>query len=166
MSAPAALLNNAPRPGNDPVVDKQGFLTPEWDDWFQALTSNVSSAPARVGTNVQLTEQNAAIPATFLTTAAAVSGVYRITYYVRVTTVAGVTSAVQPSFTFTDAGVPQTFTGTNVNGNTTTSYASGTVTFYADGETPITYQTAYASNPASAMRYKLIVILELVQGVS
>lgn len=166
MSTPSALLNNAPAPDRDPFVTEDRYLSQEAIDWFLALTGSVNAAPARVGVSVILPDEDDSIPPTDLSGGNLATGIYRMTYFVRVTTPDGAGSAVQVNFGWSDDLQPLVFNGTNVTGDLVTSYASGMVTFASDGGSPITYETVYSSTTPNAMHYKLAVTLELVQAVS
>ncbi|HVI10221.1 MAG TPA: hypothetical protein VND65_18165 [Candidatus Binatia bacterium] len=123
---------------------------------------------------VDLTAQTAAIAATTLyAVPAAGAGLYRLSWYAKVTTAAGSSSTLGAlTITFTDQdGVAQSITcaaqssagtiETTDAGNTTTTLLSGlTITINANSSTNIQYAFAYASNPASAMNYTLHIRLE------
>lgn len=158
------LLNGAPYPNRDPWVDKDGFVTDEVDRWLLALVGSVQASPSRVGAQVILTEQDDSIAFTDIAAGGNLAaGVYRLTYYVRVTSPDGVASSIEVDFSFTDHGQVMTFPGAAVTGDTVTSAGTGSIMFYADGNAPITYSTIYASNTPNAMVYELIVILEQIQ---
>lgn len=163
------LLDQAPYPQNDPLVfvnkKGEGYVNEQqWGNWLLALQNSVNAAPVRLGAQVTLSGQNAAIAAADLAAGQIVSGDYSLAYWLRVSLPAGVTSDAQVTFTWTSGGVTQTFVGTLVNGNLTTSYASQSVPlFRPDDGTPITYAVAYNSNPAAAMQFELDVVLSRVQ---
>jgi len=108
----------------------------------------------------------------FATTAA---GVYRISALCFLTTVAGTSSTVPSStFSFTWNGVARNnlaltassgVNTTNVQLQAPPNYGAAGQTvsaiFFADASTNITYATAsYASNPATTMQYRLVLVLE------
>lgn len=137
----------------------EGQVTDSWQQVFTALSTTVSQQPTLI-TKVSLTGQGAAIAATDLSGGSQSTGLFRITYYARITTAAGVSSSLTVTIGWTETGSALTLSGTAMTGNTTTTTQSGTVMVYADSATPITYATAYASNAAGVMRYRLSVILE------
>lgn len=168
MSTGIGLLDSAPYPQNDPLVfvNKQGegFVNEQqWGNWLLALQNNVNAAPARVGNQVNLSGIVAAIPASDLNADALNAGVYRVSYQLRCSLAAGVSSAAQITVVWTQGGVTQTFTGSNVNGNTTTSRDSDTLIIRPDAGTPVTYALSYASNPAAVAQFELDVIFERTQ---
>lgn len=110
---------------------------------------------------VALTGQGAAIATTSIPTDGDLSaGLYRVTWYARITTAAGVSSSLTVSFGWTDGAISQTHSGAAITGNTTTTFQSGTLLLRTDAASPITYATTYASNAAGVMRYSLYITLE------
>ena len=140
----------------------QGRLNFSWTQWFNSITLALGLAPTRIG-SASLSLQAASIGATDLGGATASAGLYQIQYYLRITTPATASSSVQIQFAWTDEGVGQTATGSAVTGNTTTSYDQGTLIFYSDASSPITYAISYASVGATPAQYKLLVALSAVQ---
>lgn len=126
-----------------------------WTDHF----SDVDTAPRRIGA-ITLVDQNAAIGTSPIPIGDVAPGIYQISYYQAVRAAAGVTSSLTLTFRWTDNGVAKNFTATAMAGNTTTTYQQDTVTIRVDGNTAISYETAYASNPGGAMRYALDVQVE------
>lgn len=173
MSAPDRL-NNAPWPGaqdnwvdqvKDPDSGKTRYpLSLEAINWLLPLTNSVNAAPQQIGTFVDLTGQNDAIPATSLDDGSLQTGLYALSIWSRVEVPDGVSSAVQVTVTYTSGGVVQSFVGTNVNGNTTTSKSQQTVPLWIDAGTAVTYQTSYSSNTPNAMEYQLAIALQLVKA--
>jgi len=167
------LLNDAPYPQNDPLTlvqknhkgDLEGFLNEQqWGQWFLALQNNVNVAPARVGETFNLSAQNGAIVATDIGGGILPAGVYVLSYWLRVTVPAGISSSLQVTFTWTTGGFSQAFVGVVVNGNTQQSYASESVpAFRIDAGSPITVAVAYASNPAAQAQFEIDVILQRLQ---
>lgn len=169
------LLSSAPPPIGDPIAQKrrQGFppngdplegtMTQPWRDYFSRLTDVVSQGPSRVF-SATLPTQSASIGATDVTNGLAPAGLYRMSYYVRVTSPAAVTSSIQVTFDWTDLGTALSVPFTISSGNTIDTQDSGTWMFRSDSLSPIRYSTTYASNPAGDMEYDLLVILEAMQG--
>lgn len=160
-----SVLNNEPYPSRDKLSDDKGYVSIEWDRWFQNLLTTIGLTPSLTGTQVNLTNQNASIAATALNASALSAGLYRVSYVVRVSTVAGVASSIQVTLGWTVDGVPQTFAGANLATNTTTTGESNVKLVHIDANSPITYATTYTSNAAGVMKYSLDVVLELVQQV-
>lgn len=136
-------------------------ISENWYRWLFILQGRLQAAAYVIGAKA-LTTQNAAISATPFTLPVITGGVYRVSYYVRVTSAAGTSSSVQVTLGWTDGGVSLTKAGTAVTGNTTSSFDQGSVLVRDDANGPITYATSYASNPANAMQYALDVVVEAV----
>ena len=166
-------LNNAPWPGAtenwvDQIVDELGKkkypLSKEAIDWLLPLSNSVNAAPQQVGVFVDLTGENDAIPATAFDDGNLQTGLYLLSLWSRVEVPDGAASAVQITITYTSGGVVQTFVGTNVNGNTTTSKSQQIVPLWIDEGTAVTYQTSYSSTTPNQMEYHLAIALQLVQA--
>lgn len=166
-------LNNAPWPGaQENWVDKvkgelgkESFpLSQEAINWLLSLTNSVNAAPQQIGQFIDLTGQNDAIAPTSLDDGDLSTGLYELSIWSRVEVVDAVSSSVQVTITYTSGGVVQTFVGTNVNGNTTTSKSQQSVPIWIDAGTTITFETAYASNTPNTMEYQLAISLQLVKA--
>lgn len=124
--------------------------------------ADLESAPSAFEP-VALTSQGASIVTTALPTDGDLSaGLYRVTWYQRITTVAGVSSSLTVAFGWTDGTVAQSHAGAAMTGNTTATWQSGTFLLRTDAASPITYATTYVSNAAGVMRYALYLTLERV----
>lgn len=166
-------LNNAPWPGAqdnwvDQIVDDLGQkkypLSQEAINWLLPLSNSVNAAAQQVGTFIDLTGQNDAIPATAFDDGSLQAGLYQLSIWSRVEVPDGASSSVQVTITYTSGGVVQTFPGTNVNGNTTTSKSQQIVPLWIDEGTAVTYQTSYASGTPNQMEYQLAIALQLVRA--
>jgi len=142
----------------DPLA---GLVGDVWVEWFTQLTDDVDSTSARIG-GVSLTSQAASIGATDLSGGTISGGLYRLTYYARITQAASTSSSLTVSFGWTDGSVSPTYSGAAITGNTTTTIQSGSIMVKVDANSPITYSTTYASVGATPMQYKLEVVLEQV----
>lgn len=151
-------------PEREPLVESDRRINWRWLKSLSSLRQTVDEAPQRQMTPVELTGQSAAIGLTPLPAGTITSGYYRLSTFLRVTTAAGVSSAVQVTIFFTSGGVACSYTLSNLNTNTTTTPVSDTRLIKADGGTPISYSVTYASNPAAAMVYELTVCLEKVNA--
>ena len=152
------MLRNPRLPAGQPDP-QEGMLSQVWMDYISDLVNVAWAATSIVG-GVRLSAQNASIAATAIPALVLVDESYRVSYYARVTTVAGVTSSLTLAFTWTDGGVVQTETIAALTTNLTTSNTKGTFPITCDSGTTVTYATTYASNAASVMQYSLSVILE------
>ena len=144
------------------LVTTTSHATEAFSRWLTALQVAVNRCAAIVSSDgtVSLTAQTAAIAATTIPILTVTAGLYRVSYTLRVTTAAGVTSSVQLTIGWTAGTVAQTEVGANVNGNTTASHDEGCFLLRADNATTLTYSTAYASNAANAMNYSLDIRVE------
>jgi len=136
-----------------------GMVSTVWMDYISDLVDVAWAATSIVG-GQKLMDQSASIAETAIPATALIDESYRINYYARITTPAGVSSSLTLEFKWTDGGVVQTETIAALTGNTTTSNTKGTFHICCDAGTTVTYSATYASNPASAMQYSLCVVLE------
>jgi hypothetical protein len=155
-------ISTAPLNPNEPMVNANRKPSQRFIEWATALLGNVDAAPARVFT-VNLSAQNAAIGTTAIGTPAA-TGLYRVAVYQRITTAAGVSSSLTTTIAWTDGGVTCSLAGASLTGNTVTTVGTFTMLIKADGSTPVSFSTAYASNAAGAMQYTLAITLERVEA--
>lgn len=147
-----------------PLIDRSGLMTQRWLFYFRDQSDTVAQGPTRVVT-AGATNQTASISTTPFSTDALAAGLYRVTWYVRVTTPATTSSSVEVVLSWTDGAIAQSVTGTAVTGNTTTSLSTQSALIHIDQSTPISYATTYASNAANEMAYALYLTLEsLGQG--
>lgn len=159
FSGPAA-------PSREPLTDKAGLCRLPWLTWFRNVRASLDAAPTQVtGGKVQLTAKTATIGTTPVPTSSLVAGLYRLAYYIAVTTAAGVASDFTVTITWTSGTVTKTWTGVLKNGNTTATYeASGPPLMHVDAGTPVSYAVLYNSNPAAAMQFEFNLQLELVSA--
>lgn len=152
------------------------LTTPQFTGLFQTYNNInvVGNGIAAEYAQVNLTAQNAAIAATTLyTPPGAGTGFYRISAYLKVTTVDLTSSTLGPlTITYTDGtdSVAQSNvmlmadqTGAAVisnSANTTVSTLSGSMVIWALAAVPIKYAIAYASNVAGTMKYEVHLKLE------
>jgi hypothetical protein len=153
----------APFPERDALIDRvTGLLKPPyWPKWFRNLYDTVSACPERLQT-VSLTVQGASIATTPIPLQNFPQGVYRVTWYARITRAATVSSDLTIHVGFLDDTVACAVDGAVGSGNTTATWHSGTVVITSDLDGPITYSTTYASVGATSMQYKLTIVLERV----
>ena len=157
--ANAIALASAPIPLSDKVVTTSDFLSTPWVDWCDQILLRLAAASVTLY-SASLTGQSASIGATDVTDGTLSSGLYRVSYYFRVTTAAAVTSSIEIDISWLDGLATIAFAGAAEAGNTTSTYQSGAFPIHIDAGSPVTYATTYASNPASAMQYSLYVALE------
>lgn len=156
-------LEFAAAPVRDPIAvpDQQSgllMLPRVWIDWFTALTIRVDTNPQSFNP-VSIAAQGAAIGTTPLPVDTS-AGLYRITYYARITTAATTSSSLTVTLGWTDNGNTCSVTGAAMTGNTVTTVQSGTVLVRSDQASPLTYATAYASVGGTSMQYSLDITVE------
>lgn len=138
----------------------EGSVTDTWSHYFTALSQSVSQGAAQVTSPIQQTEIAATVPTTSIAPGQTAAGLYRITYYMRCTVPAGVSSSLQVTFNWTDHGQAVSVSGVAMTGNTVTTFQSGTLLVYNDASIPLTYSLAYASNPAGVAEFSFYLIVE------
>lgn len=150
-----------PPPFQTPMVGQGGKISRWWADWILlSLLGRVQSqAPSFADARVNVQAQTAAIGTTALLPAAS-AGLYRVSWWTRIVTAAGVSSSVQVSVQAVDGGVNVTQSGAALTGNTTATCQGGTAIVRCDGASALSYAVAYASNPASAAAYDLAMTVE------
>ena len=142
------------------TTDRDTYIPGDWLRWLYELVAIVSSGAQQIGSTVNLTNQSAAIASTPVPLPALANGLYRLSWYARVTAADGVSSSLGVSFTWTDGGVSPTKTFTALTGDTTTTADGNQVIVLIDQNTPVNYATSYASNTPNKMHYKLSVQVE------
>jgi hypothetical protein len=155
MSEP---LDNPPYKAE--VVTAGRLLTGDWTRWIQVFFARVFAAIQGVGTPVVLqTDLSAAVPSTVLLTVTQ-SAFYRLSWYMRIVVVDGVSSSAQLTVTWREGSHTSTKTFTALTGDTTSTYDGAVWPFYADSGTQVTFAIAYASNTPAKMRYRRALAIE------
>lgn len=171
-----AIVNKAPIPLEDPIAQVrresvpkgqkdplEGHITLPWIDFFTAQGDAIQAAPSRVNAEA-LTNQDASVGATDLTGGNASAGLYRLTYYARLTQAATTSSSLEIVLDWTDNGIARSFNGAAITSNsTTTGWQSETKMIRSDGLSPIRYSTIYSSTGGTPMLYALSVVLEALK---
>lgn len=148
--------------GNTAIVDKTGRITTYFAQKWRDITSRIeSSAFAAAGQIVQYSAQAAAIVTAALV-ASTSSPLYRVSYDVRISQAAGVSSSVTVTIGFTQGGVAQTYVGAALTGNTTTSKQTDSFLIRPDAGTVITIAVAYASVGAPVANYEADFVAEAI----
>lgn len=137
-------------------------LSREYAIWLQQSLIPRTEAPAQILTTVTLTAQAASIALTPVPLSTITAGLYRVSWYTRVTQAATTDSSLAITITWTESAATCTNTGAAVTGNLTTSTQSGSVVLRSDGNAPIDYSTTYASTGATVMQYRIDVIVEFI----
>jgi hypothetical protein len=153
-------LNLSAPPIQTPVLEspKTLLITKVWENWFRAMANRIQSSAFLAITTISLTARTASIGLTSLIPSA--SGLYRVSYRMRVTTAAGVSSSIQLTITTTDGGVTCTNSSTAYTGNVTNAPQTGSFVVRCDSASPLSYSTTYASNPATVMQHSLDLMVE------
>lgn len=149
---------------NEALVDRDGKMTPRWYVYFRDQNVLVDATPQSVIPPLELTAQAASIGTTALPTATLAPGLYRATYYARITQAATSSSSLEVTLTWTDGAVACSFTGAAITGNAVTDLQSDTLLIEIDQASPISYSTTYATSGATAMLYKLSIVLEVIRA--
>lgn len=135
------------------------FITTDWIRYLRLQNDQIDLAARRRG-SVVLTAQAAAIAATAIPIGSIPPGLYRISYYARITQAATTSSSLTITIGWTDGAIALTQAGAAITGNTTSDVQFGTVVLRSDANGPVTYSTAYSSTGATAMQYRLSVVAE------
>lgn len=159
-------LSNAPIPGTEALCEidpkkNKGWISNAWAYFLTTLLTVLGQATKCLGSSSK-TDQTASIGATDLTDGTFGAGMYRLTYYARVTRAATTSSSLQVTLSWTDHGITLTSTLAAMTGNTTSTVQQGGGLIYSDGGQPVTYSTTYASTGATSMSYEIFVALEQV----
>jgi hypothetical protein len=166
-------MNNPNMPLNDPLVrprnrklkpterdENEGKMTETWVPYFTSQNAITTASVRQQTTPVTLSNQTATIGLTAIPAGSLSSGLYRVSYYARVTTASGATSSLEVTIHWTDGGISCSLTSPALTTNTTASVSTGTALVNIDGATPVSYSTTYASTGAPPMAYALYIVLE------
>ena len=125
---------------------------------YNSIATVSNGVPAEYAT-VDLLTQSASIgTATLYAVPASGAGMYRISYYLKVTQAATTSSSVQITFTYTDrddSTVLSFLSASPLNATDETGVVSGQMIVDAKLSTNIQYATTYASVGGTSMQYKL-----------
>lgn len=140
----------------------QGILMQPWQIWLRGVVDALNAAP-QVQTRVTGTPTGATIPSTVLLADTGSAGVFRVSWFLRITQAATTSSSVAVTVAFTD-GVSLTVSGAAVTGNTTSTFQQQSVIVRCDANSSLSYSTTYSSVGATPMQYALSVVVERVNG--
>ena len=129
--------------------------------WLGRLRRHANTSGGVIG-SVTKTGQGAALSTTAIPITGSVdAGLYRVSYYARITTAAGVSSSLTVTIGWTRSAVSLSQAGAAMTGNTTATQQNGTLFVRADANASITYSTTYADGGgATSMQYELDVVVE------
>lgn len=146
----------------DPQRRTPFIMDKVWAIWLQeSLVPRTEDGTQLWYTNT-LTQQQASIPLTSIPLGTVPAGLYRMTWYLRITQAATTSSSLTFGMAWTETTVSLASAGAALTGNTTTTVQSGTFLFRADSGSAISYLTTYASVGGVPMKYRLDFTLELV----
>jgi hypothetical protein len=144
------------------AVQRDKTISQYWSRWLDQLRTRINLCPERIGT-VSLTTQAASISVTDVPTPTLHTGLYRISYYARITRAATTSSSLTVSVGWTDRTASCSESGAALTGNTTATAQSGTFFLQVDSASAVTYATTYASSGGTTMQYALDVTVEEVR---
>jgi len=140
----------------------QGMLTQPWQIWLRGLVDATNASP-QVVKNVTGTPTGSIIATTALLANTGSAGLFRVSWFVRITRRATTSSSVRVFINFND-GVALTISGTAVTGNQVTTIQQQTVLVRCAAGSALTYNTTYSSSGATSMQYALSIIVERLNG--
>jgi hypothetical protein len=161
LSAPPLQTSLIDPPDNPRAPDAIWGITRVWNDWLLSLTTRIQQSATTLKT-VSLTAQAASIATTAIPAGSLSAGLYRVSWYLRVTQAATTSSSLTVTISHTDGGVSASQSGSAATGNTTTTVQSGAFLVLSDQAASISYATTYASVGGTVMQYKLSITLEQV----
>lgn len=139
------------------------YLSADWYQTFFAMAQRLNASSQVINNPVtRLVNQEASISPVSLPIGAVPDGVYRLSWYARITRAASTSSSLTVTFQWSDTGVAISGGGAAITGNTTTTVQSGVATVNADSDTPISYSTTYASVGGTTMQYSLVLLAEFM----
>lgn len=159
MSAPLS-----PIPNDAAVTEQDRTVTRRWYLWLFEVWIRVRACPVLVGAPFSRSNQSASIVnATIATIVQA--GIYRISHYIRVTTIPTTSFSLTVTYGWRDGGVSKTraFTAlTGAPGALATAYDGGSLPVKADSGTLVTISVAYVSVGATAAVFAVDAPVEMV----
>lgn len=141
------------------AVQVQNRLDARWERYFRSLID----VPEWLGVIERLNQQASISGLPIVVVGTLASGIYRISYYARITRPATTSSSLTPQFRWTDGGVAQTQTGAAMTGNLTTTVQQDRLMVRVDKDTSIVLDATYASVGATTMQYRINAALERLQ---
>jgi hypothetical protein len=152
-----------PLPDRAPLVMPQtDLISPDWYRWLSVIRALVGAAAQRLGNDIVLLDQAAAIPTTPWPLPPLTRGLYRVSAYGRVATAGSTSSSITVTIGWTERGVALTTSSPALTTNSLTATLLWSVPILIDGNTPITYAVDYKSTGGTQMRYDLGLAIESV----
>jgi hypothetical protein len=159
MSAQLELI-----PNDAALVDQEGTITRRWYIWLSNFWLHVKTLVGVIGSVYSKTSQTATITAATIASITQ-TGVYRASYYLRVTTIPTTSFSLTLTIGWREGGVTksQAFTAlTGAPGTLATAFQNGSVVIRADSGTLVTITIAYVSVGATAMVFGVDAPVELL----
>lgn len=138
---------------------REGTITRSWAEWF-TNQSTIQSTTARRVFDASVTDQQASIGATDVSTGILAAGLYRVSYYATIVQGATTSSSLTVTLDWTDRSASKSVSGAAITANLNSAAQSGTFLIRIDKNSPVRYSTTYASVGATVMLYDLTVTLE------
>lgn len=169
------MAANVPMPLSDPIARprnralaqgkrdaSEGTLTDVWIPYFQSQNSIVATALRQAAVPVELSDQSASIGVTAIPADSLAPGLYRVTWYARITRAATTSSSLVVTFSWTDGGIACSTSSAALTGNTTSTSGTGSALMNIDQASPVSYSTTYGSVGATTMQHSLAIVLETI----
>lgn len=155
-------MNPVPPPGGPIVQPGTGAASRYWVQWWTDLRQMATDSPRVVVSPVALTGQGSSITTTSISPGQVAAGLYRFSYYMRLTTAASTSSSLITTLGWTDHGQALTVSGPGLTANLVTIPESYSIMMYSDALTPITYATAFLTVGITSAVYEFYAVLESV----
>lgn len=152
---------SAPPPEGSRVIDDRALITRDWLDWYIDILGRIDGAIRKLNT-ISLDDQAASIGSTSLPSASVDAGLYRVTYYIRVTQAASVSSSIAITLNWQDNTINCSITSPALTGNVVTAVMTDSALLQVDRAAALTFATTYGTVGAIPMKYKVRILLEKV----
>lgn len=135
------------------------LMSSTWIQYLLGIKEDLQHTNTRLR-GESLAAQSASLGSTPLPLPALAAGLYRVSYYARITQPATTSSSLIVTIAFTDGSVACFLAGAALATNTSASVQSGTFLIRSDAASPISYSTTYVSVGATPMQYRLDLTVE------
>lgn len=161
-----SLVLIANLPTSSPVIEvgiddkPTGLMSSAWLEALFSLQQRQTNSPQVVNNPVTFLQNQSADIAPTQFPFVVISGVYRLSWYARITQAASTSSSFRITFAWSDQGQTCTASGIAMVGNTITSTQSDQLLVRADAASVLTYATTRLSVGGTPMQYALTVMAE------
>lgn len=165
--ASISRLNFSGPPLRDTMVEPTGnaradYVRKPWFLWFNNVFA-VLGVSVLVGASSALSGQHASVVASpFETSRPLVDGFYRVTYALRISQAASLTSSATVTIGWTTGGIACSQAFPAVTGNATNDVQGNVVPMRVDANTSVTCSVAYASTGGTPMKFDFDAVLEVL----